>query len=320
VAEAEHIPHVRQADLADGYGPADFFGLAKSWSFWMPCTLTKAAKRSDLGIAKLEGLASVGGDDYVGEDVLQTGLDWSYWAKNGSFKWRHGTKERPSRPEEYVGLPNPQNSVEIVTLPDGRKASKVHGYLLDTAMAREIAELAEQWQKAGRQLGFSVEGGTLQQQGTKIQRAIVIDVAIDPHPMHPDARMTVTEFARSLMSALGAGHPAPAAEPGAGAPLIPQSIEGKRAGLPTAVEDVAKGLDDSASVPSSAVAAGTPVAVTNKPGGPTATTTPPTKLDHDGATLVVLKRFPFLPYAEASALAAAIIRSQGHTPAAGATP
>lgn len=194
--------------------------VPKSWSFFLPAELTKA-KQGEKGAYRLRGFASVEGLDHAAEEVLQDGLDWSYWKEHGFFKWNHGTAERPSLPEEFVAIPE---RAELVALEDGRKATLVEGHFLDTPFAVSVARLAETLQQEGRQLGLSIEGGIIRREGNRIPQAIVVDVALTPHPMHPEARATVEGLARSLLAALDVGHPAPADRPGAGGDLVPQSI------------------------------------------------------------------------------------------------
>jgi hypothetical protein len=262
--------------------------MTKSWSFWMPATLEKSASRAAPSLAKISGIASLESPDHADEEVLQEGLDWSYWLQHGFFKWNHGTPDRPSLPEEFVGVGTLAERREV----DGVAMTFVEGNLFDTPMAQQVVDLARALEKEGRHLGLSVEGGILVRQerdgktltldrdgvwrdeqgvagqGARIARAVVVDVTITAHPMHPEARMSL---ARSLLSALDAGHPAPADSPGAGGPLLPQSIEQE---TKKAVEPV-------------------------PPGEPPAAGR---MLSHDEACLAVLKRYPHMPYSEAERL------------------
>jgi len=253
--------------------------MTKSWSFWMPATLGKSSYRN-ASPTKISGVASLESPDHADEEVLQEGLDWSYWLQHGFFKWNHGTPDRPSLPEEFVGVGTLAERREV----DGVARTYVEGDLFDTPMARQVIDLARALEKEGRQLGLSVEGGILVRQerdgqplsldrdgvwrdeqgvagqGARIARAVVVDVTITAHPMHPEARMSL---ARSLLSALDAGHGAPADAPGAGAALLPQSTEPQPPAKPAA---------------------------------------PGRSLSHDEACLAVLKRYPHMPYSEAERL------------------
>ena len=224
--------------------------LQRSWSLSVPASVI--CKGDGEGESTLEGYASVEGDDHGGEEVLQEGLDWSYFLQDGFFKWRHETANRIAGPDDFVAI---SKSVELVDL-NGVKASKVTGVFRDTPTAKSVIKLADDLQKAGRQLGLSIEGGTsarsdehghvaylcsdrkwrddkgavVENPGKKIVKGIVIDVAIDPHPMHPKGRMSVSQqLAKSLMGALEAGspEPAPPADRRSGSELLPQSIEGR---------------------------------------------------------------------------------------------
>ncbi len=248
-------------------------GLAKSWSFWMPATLVKERGAT---VTKIKGFASLQTPDHIGEEVIQTGLDWSHFRREGLFKWGHGTADRPSDPGDFVAK---ATKAEIVTAPDGTPATYVEGNLLDTEKAKRVVELAKALEKQGQQLGLSVEGGVITREdatgrvvtyskerkgwfytdgtpagpGKRIAKAIVVDVAIDPHPMHPDARATIESLARSLSAAMeggvtaGYGSPEPADASGNGAPLIPQSPpkkKGKRGEVAAVTEPLTKGEDE----------------------------------------------------------------------------
>lgn len=194
--------------------------LEKSFNFWMPATLQKAAENEAGQDAprRIKGTASLDTPDMVDDEVLQKGLDWEYFLKHGFFKWEHSTL-----PNAYVGYPD---KVETIVLPEGHHATHVEGFLFDNEMAKEIASLADALAKAPgnpRQLGFSVEGSIVERSGNQIAKAIVRNVAITASPCHPDARMEI--LARSL-----AGFPEPNTETtSGGAALIPQSIDGQTA-------------------------------------------------------------------------------------------
>jgi len=269
--------------------PTVLTGMTKSWSFWMPATLGKSSYRN-ASPTKISGVASLESPDHADEEVLQEGLDWSYWLKHGFFKWNHASPDRPSLPEEFVGVGTLVERREV----DGVAMTYVEGDLFETPMARQVIDLARALEKEGRHLGLSVEGGILVRQerdgktltldrdgvwrdeqgvagqGARIARAVVVDVTITAHPMHPEARMSL---ARSLLSALDAGHPAPADSPGAGGPLLPQSTE----------PETKKAVEPAAAPPGDAPAAGR-------------------LLSHDEACLAVLKRYPHMPYSEAERL------------------
>lgn len=211
--------------------------LNKTFNFWMPVELRKAADGEEAakGPVRIGGFASLSTPDLVKDEVLQEGLDWSYFLEKGFFKWEHPAPGKSSQPEDYVGYPD---IVETVTLNGGGKATRVEGYLLsNNEKVNEIVRLAKSLADMpdnSRQLGFSVEGVILEREGSKIPRALVKDVVITAHPMHPDAKLEI--LARSL----AAGFPQPdQSTTTGGAALIPQSIDGGTLAVSTLTYDQA---------------------------------------------------------------------------------
>lgn len=288
--------------------------LQKSWRIAMPATLEKAARGASNGnLGTIKGFASLESPDHAKEEVIQRGLSWEYWLENGHFKWNHETKDHQSAPSEFVGV----GTKAQATRHDGVEATYVEGVLFDTPMARDVLELAKSLQKVGRQIGLSVEGGIqvrmdsdnrvvhwdaaakkwLDEQGQpagegkRIAQAVVVDVTITPHPMHPDARASVEQLTRSLTAALDVGYPqpSPAEERGAGAALVPQS------GVASKKKRLAKGDDDEG---------------TDEPAEQEQSEQeeadvgddPDLALSHDQACLKAMQRFPNLTFGQASAL------------------
>jgi hypothetical protein len=188
---------------------------------------------------RIGGIASIETRDRQEETVLQRGLDFSDFAKNGWFNDNH-SKDTAG----VVGYPD--GSTEFFRkgqrLPSGEiaKASGhwVEGYLLDTPRANAIWELGKALQKTQRRLGLSVEGKILQRTGPQLKtiaKALVRNVAITNCPVNTSARMEI--LAKSLKAAeqcesdlaktLGMGVPAI----GAGGGVVPPASMGPQTGM-----------------------------------------------------------------------------------------
>lgn len=144
---------------------------------------------------KIGGIISSDIKDQQGDVLLQDGMDWSYFLKRGYFNWEH-----QQGPENILGVPE---KVEMVNI-DGKKATKVEGYLLlNTPKAKEVytAIKAINDSKLDRQIGFSVEGQILERDKLNpkiVKRAKILNVSITAHPVNPDAKLEL--LARSLMA------------------------------------------------------------------------------------------------------------------------
>lgn len=170
---------------------------------------------------RIGGIVSTDHMDRQSEVLLQEGLDFSPFLKGGWFNDNHD-----SATDSVVGYPT---VAELRHLPDGRKGWYVEGYLLKTDRANRIWDLATELQRSGsgRKLGFSVEGSIGERDPDnpqRVRKATVREVAITKCPVNTNTSLSV--LAKSL--AVGAG-PVPKnapADPGDGAPLRVQSLEG----------------------------------------------------------------------------------------------
>jgi len=187
---------------------------------------------------RIGGIISTESKDRQGEVVLQRGLDFSEFLRNGWFNDNHS--------KDISGVLGYPVKVEKITH-NGKPAHKVEGYLLDGyEPADKIWRLAQSLQKTGRRLGFSIEGSVRQRAGSNdnvIAEAVVRNVAITHCPVNTDTGLDV--LAKSLIAmeratqgpnavqkaleqlhrALMAGG-AIAGAPGDGAPLRTESLEG----------------------------------------------------------------------------------------------
>jgi hypothetical protein len=232
------------------------------FSLWTPIDLEKAASADDDGSkAPIAGIVSTDSKDLQGDMILQDGCDWSYFLTKGWFNYEH-----KQGPENIVGIPE---SVQPMTLPDGRAATRVKGYLLiDRPQAKEVYEAAKAIQKSGggRSIGFSVEGQVLERDkrnANVITKARILNVSVTAHPVNPDARLEV--LARSLDAVYttrtaadngdapmavdiekgDVGYQAPS-QPDASAALsslVPESLEGKPSEVSEPSEDLSSMIE-----------------------------------------------------------------------------
>jgi hypothetical protein len=155
--------------------------------------LTKALKESEGGKTKdndpkswkIGGYASSSDTDLEGESVDPYGIDVSYFLKHGFFNSDH-----QKGPAHKVGIPT-EAFVDS-------KGLYVRGYLLkDIEEARGIYKLMQALAKGehDRQVGFSIEGKVIEQQGGRILKCWVKDIAITANPVNTK---TYAELIKSL--------------------------------------------------------------------------------------------------------------------------
>jgi len=152
------------------------------FDFEVPLSVFEKADAPKGKQRRIGGIVSLETQDRQDEIVLQRGLDFSDFRKNGWFNDNH-TKDTTG----IVGYPEEVQFFQRgAELPDGSVAPAqghwVEGYLLEGyKKADEIWDLGQALQKTNRRLGFSVEGKILQRSGPKqrtIAKALVRNVAI----------------------------------------------------------------------------------------------------------------------------------------------
>ncbi len=149
---------------------------------------------------RIGGIISTENRDRQGEVVLQRGLDFSDFMKNGWYNDNHSRETTG-----IVGYPElVQRFDKGALLPDGQFAKAngtwAEGYLLNTKKADKIWELGMALQGTGRSLGYSVEGGIQRRIGANrktIAKATVRNVAVTNCPVNDDSRLDI--LAKSLM-------------------------------------------------------------------------------------------------------------------------
>lgn len=161
-------------------------------------------EKADAGAGKMRrigGIISTERPDRQGETILQRGLDFTDFMKNGWYNDNHSRET-----DGILGYPELIKTFRSgQALPDGSMASGnvtyAEGYLLNTKKADRIWELGQALQGTGRSLGFSVEGGIQKRVGPNkktIAKAKVRNVAITNCPVNDDSRLDI--LAKSLMA------------------------------------------------------------------------------------------------------------------------
>lgn len=180
----------------------------------------------DEGIVYVGGIASAETTDHSGEIILQDGLDWEYFLKEGFFNWEHH-----QGPENILGAPT---KIQKMFLEDGTKATYVEGKLLTTTEKSksviETIRALEQAKSLNRKIGFSIEG-VIQSRDVKnpkiVTKAKILNVSVTAHPCNRTAELEL--LTRSVMSSLqkdSVAYQEPAQPADAGiSNLVPQSLE-----------------------------------------------------------------------------------------------
>lgn len=159
---------------------------------------------------RIGGLVSTQSPDRQDEVLLQRGLDFSDFERNGWFNDNHSSKTwdavgYPTEPVKFV------RKGEI--LPNGKAAPNdghwAEGYLLEGhAPADRIWDFAQSLEGTGRKLGFSVEGKVLkrmERNSKVVAQAKVRNVAITNCPVNTEATLDV--LAKSMRAVEDGTHP-----------------------------------------------------------------------------------------------------------------
>lgn len=181
---------------------------------------------------RIGGIVSTEHLDRQGEVVLQDGLNFEPFLKNGWFNDNHSQKTT-----DILGYPE---VVERV-IHKGKPATRVEGYLIpDYAPADKFWHLGQSLQKTNRRLGYSVEGKIHRRigpAGKVIARADVTNVAITNCPVNTETGLEVLAKGLQVASAAplsiwekaltaGSAIDAPPIAPGQGFALRTESLEG----------------------------------------------------------------------------------------------
>lgn len=162
------------------------------WKFFLPfdseCiqkSLTSKENDGDDQSWKIGGLASSNEEDLENEIVVPSGIETSYFLKWGWFNSEH-----KKGAAFKVGIPTAANLT--------REGLEVRGYLLkDMPEAQGIYTLMKTLAKGkhDRRVGFSIEGKTILQEGKRILKSFLIDVAITANPVNTT---TYADLVKSL--------------------------------------------------------------------------------------------------------------------------
>lgn len=190
--------------------------MSTAFDFEVPVVFFEKADEPQGRQRRIAGWITDEGRDLQGESVLQQGLDFDYFLKNGWFNDDH-SKDHTM----VVGYPsNLQFFTRGSVLPDGSMAEYdgywVEGYLLrNYAPADRLWELGRSLQGTDRSLSFSVEGIIKKRTGPKtirktdpqgkpfyvgnrVAKAAVHNVAITTKPVNDRSKLILLE--KSLTS------------------------------------------------------------------------------------------------------------------------
>ena len=178
------------------------------FDFEVPVTFFEKADAAPGQERRIGGIVSTEAKDQQDEIVLQRGLDFSYFKKNGWFNDNHSKKTA-----DILGYPEATRYfAKGEKLPDGDMAKQpghwVEGYLLRTEKADEIWSLGKALQDTNRRLGFSVEGKILKREGPgnrTIAKALVRNVAITNCPVNTDSRLEILTKSLRAVAKSGSG-------------------------------------------------------------------------------------------------------------------
>ena len=171
----------------------------KNFSFNVPMEIVKG-RVMQKGQRPIRGVASTPHQDLQKEDVIQKGLDTTYFVRHGYYNDDHqkGHKHK-------VGQP----TLAVVKSTEDRYGNKTtglwtEGFLWKKGLhngADAIVELAKSLEVSGadRQMGFSIEGKVLQRDGSQIIKAWVQDIAITSSPINTYTWMElIDDFRKSI--------------------------------------------------------------------------------------------------------------------------
>lgn len=216
---------------------------SRDFSFWSPMAFFEKADAPVGQRRRIAGVISTELRDKQGEILIQKGLDFGPFLKEGWYNDNHSKKTT-----DVLGYPTDVKRFQKGEhLPDGSRATSngtwAEGYLLETPEADKVWNLARALAKAGgaRRLGYSVEGKVEERggpDGRTVVKAVVRNVAVTNCPVGQDTRMEALAKSMSEVEKGLTATPAPTppgtsvAEAGsvtgegAGAVLMPKHVEG----------------------------------------------------------------------------------------------
>lgn len=226
--------------------PAISRPLSQGFQFECPLTVFKADSAPEGKQRRIAGIISTDSVDKQNERILQDGLDFSSFVREGWLNDNHGGSMT-----DVLGFPEAVSQFSKGDiLPDGQTAPAnchwVEGYLLDTPKATQIWQLACALSKTKRRLGFSVEGDIQARTGDNdsvITKANVRHVAVTHVPVNSQtvldvlarsmtAQTAMLRRSMTITDASGSAGPVKPNRPytgqGAGQVLTPEHLQGAK--------------------------------------------------------------------------------------------
>lgn len=187
------------------------------------------------------GIGSTDGDDFDGDSIDQDGLDLRPFLRTGFVNDDHGKTAGA-----ILGYPTRAWRTTVIDNGKRLPATAIEGYLFDTPLARERAELAMAMDGTDRQMGLSLEGPPPTRSPAnpkRIVRAVVTHVALTPWPVNDRAKVSVLAkslTASALLKSASAGYPR---SPGNMQPVMPESLDGHAVNASIDVERLRRMLE-----------------------------------------------------------------------------
>lgn len=200
----------------------NFFISNDEFRVWNPhVDFIKGDDEDAYNSRQIRGIMSTPSLDRQGEEVVAKGLDFQPFIQHGHFNDNHDQSTG-----SIVGYPEDVSFTEDITIKGGKVTHGwlCRGYVLKgTKKADEIWDLAKALAKTpDRRLGFSIEGKVIKRNRSKIEKAVIRNVAITNCPVNTEATWDV--LTKSFLDediafkSLSAGHAvSPATQSGGGA-------------------------------------------------------------------------------------------------------
>lgn len=169
-----------------------------------PTVLIKAKPKAAKEHWIIEGTASTEDTDLQDEVVVQDGIDFQPLMKQGFINWNH-----LEGPENIIGVPlevklieGPSLYIKAELLQEVARAEAVY------ALARSL----DDWNKSNpdkhRRLAWSIEGRKEEQEGARITRCTVDQMAVTHEPVNPFTFANLVRSLRAARKAMSTGGPA----------------------------------------------------------------------------------------------------------------
>jgi hypothetical protein len=182
------------------------------FGFWMPVEAISKSMGAKDGKRYIQGIASTDAIDLQQEKVIQSGIDFSYFASKGHINNDH--------------LPGPENKVgEPVEVRMTKQGLWIKAFLYK---GHERAEYwwnllqAKEQSGSNRPVGFSIQGKVIARQGKTILKCWIQDVAITASPVNTT---TWAEIVKSFCAMQAKEKEEKSLTTASGDALIPESLD-----------------------------------------------------------------------------------------------